>query len=164
MSARTRMQAVMLLAATLASAAPIARAERPPAAGIAEDGRFPAAGGFSPGEFRFTPTVPDDGLGTAGGWQEATARLRIVDMRHLMPRIWSCLLTVGMPLRTAGEGSIAPETAAIRSAAIATQASSAVMHRQPEWLPAAYCKQLGDEMTALFRGQHPRLGARARGR
>lgn len=151
---------ILLLAAILACIIPAARAGN----SLAPNEPFPAAGGFSPSEFRFVPAVADDGRDTGGGWQDATAKLRIVDMRHLIPRIWSCLITVGMPLRTTGEGPISPETAATRSAAIATQASAAVMRRQAEWIPAAYCKQLGDEMSALFLIQHPRLGARVRGR
>lgn len=151
------------LAICVAGLCASAAAERPPVESAGPSAPFAAAGGFSVGEFRFVPTVPDDGQGPAGGWQEATAKLRIVDLRHLVPRIWSCLMTVGMPLRTASEGRIPAEEAALRAATVATQASSAVMHRQAEWIPAVYCKRFGDEMLLLFQGRYPRLGARVRG-
>lgn len=153
----------MLLAICVAGLCATAAAELPPVERVGPGALFAVAGGFSVGEFRFVPTVPDDGQGPAGGWQEATAKLRIVDMRHFVPRSWSCLMTIGMPLRTASEGRIPPEEAALRTATVATQASSAVMHRQAEWIPAVYCKRFGDEMLLLFQSRYPRLGARVRG-
>src|SRR5262245_1060787 len=53
--------------------------------------------GFASSVFKFTTTVPDDGEGKAGGWQEATATLNFFRWTSLLPEAWSCTVTVGMP-------------------------------------------------------------------
>jgi hypothetical protein len=119
-----------------------------------------AIGRFSPSIFKFVTTVKDDGQGEAGGWQEASADLSFVDTRTFIPRSWSCHLIIGMPLRVAVLGRIAPDSAAEMSADIATDASGVVMHSRPEWLTAEFCQALKVEMQGLFGERHPHLGAR----
>lgn len=119
-----------------------------------------AIGGFSPTLFHFVSTRADDGTDQGGGWQQAAASLNFVDGRHVIPQSWSCQLVVGMPLRTARDGRIAPERAAVVSAEVATIASSAVMRRQPEWIPSAFCVRFCEQMRLFFKDDHPTLGAR----
>lgn len=119
-----------------------------------------AIGRFSPSIFKFVTTVPDDGEGEAGGWQKASTDLNFVDTQTLIPHVWSCRITVGMPLRTVAHERISPESAAEMSANIATDASGVVMHSRPEWLTAEFCQALKVEMLAMFADLHPDLGAR----
>jgi hypothetical protein len=119
-----------------------------------------AHGGFSPAIFKFVTSVPDDGTGKAGGWQEAVATLKFTDMRHLLPDFWTCTIKVQMPIRAEKYGVITPDVAASMSAAASTTASVAVMHRQPKWIAAAYCVQFKDEMESTLNTTYPRLGAR----
>jgi hypothetical protein len=119
-----------------------------------------AIGGFSPSLFKFAPGVRDDGQDLAAGWQVANAELRFVDTRPVIPRIWSCHVTVGMPLRTAVLGRISPEAAAEMTADIATAASTRVMRSRQEWLSAEFCKAFKNEMNLLFFENHRGLGAK----
>ena len=119
-----------------------------------------AIGRFSPAAFRFVTTIEDDGKSGGGGWQEASTGLNFVDTRPVIPRIWSCRVTVGVPLRTVALGRVTSEMAAEWSASIATDASKVVMYRQPEWLIAEFCVAFKTEMNRLFSRAHPDLGAR----
>jgi len=119
-----------------------------------------AIGGFSPSLFRFVPGVRDDGQDPAAGWQVASAQLRFVDTRPVIPRIWPCHVTVGMPLRAEVLGRISSESAAVMTADIATTASARVMHRRPAWLTGEYCIAFAAEMNRLFFNNHRELGAR----
>jgi len=119
-----------------------------------------AIGHFLPSAFKFTTILPDDGKADPAGWQEASAKLNFADARSVIPRAWSCRMRVGMPLRTGGLGRISPETAAEMSADIAPDASGTVMHSREEWLAAEFCLAFKEEMTRLFRRDHPLLGAR----
>jgi hypothetical protein len=119
---------------------------------------------YSPSLFQFVTTIPDDGKGAGGGWQVATARLNFVDARQLlMPKTWSCIVEVGMPLRTAADGRISARYAAQVTADIATEASPRVMLLKPQWMQADFCDQFGEEMLRLFRKRYRTLGARATG-
>jgi len=120
-----------------------------------------ASGSFSSSLFTFVTTVQDDGKKEPGGWQEASAPLRFVDARGIIPRIWTCSLTIGMPLRAAAYGQISPVSAAEKSAFVATKASVNVMHRQEEWLTAEFCIAFKDEVNRIFRQDYKGLGARA---
>jgi hypothetical protein len=73
----------------------------PPWANAAEFERpfVSTRGGFSPAVFKFVTTVPDDGQGKAGGWQEATATLQFSDGRQVPTLLWTCTMRVGMPIR-----------------------------------------------------------------
>ncbi len=119
-----------------------------------------AAGGFSPAAFKFVPIVQDDREDEGAGWQVAVAQLKFVDTRHFIPRIWSCQMTVGMPLRSTALGRISPELAAEVTASIATEASTKVMHLKETWLTAEFCVGFTAEMNQLFLKKHPKLGAR----
>jgi len=116
-----------------------------------------AIGSFSPSAFKFATTVPDDGKADPAGWQEASAELNFVDTRSIIPHLWSCRVRVGMPLRTGALGPVSPESAAEMSAGIATEASGTVIHSRPEWLGAEFCVAFKEEMTRLFRRDHPSL-------
>lgn len=119
-----------------------------------------AIGRFSPSLFEFVTTTKDDGKDEAGGWQEASAQLKLVDTRPVISRMWTCRIRVGMPLRTAAMGRISPTSAAEMAADLATEASSGVMHRRPDWMTAEFCKAFKDEMNDLFLDRYDRLGAR----
>jgi hypothetical protein len=110
-------------------------------------------GGFSPSLFAFTTLVADDGEGLAGGWQEATATLNFRDLSYTPnPKSWQCRIKVGMPIRSTSNGIILPEYAAQISAAKATNASSIVMHSQPEWpIAEQFCRASMDEMLRGIR-------------
>lgn len=122
--------------------------------------REPIRGGFSPSIFLFVTTVPDDGQGKAGGWQEAVATLKFTDMRHLLPDRWTCTIKVQMPIRSEKYGVITPDVAASMSASAATSASVAVMHRQPRWIAVSYCIQFKDEVELTLNTVYKQLGAR----
>jgi hypothetical protein len=122
-----------------------------------------AVGGFSPSLFRFRVTVKDDGKKDSGGWQEATTELSFVDARLLLPKAWSCRVTVGMPLRAAAYGRLSADVAADVSASVATEASHDVIHRRPEWLTAEFCVEFFSEMRSLFKNNYLGLGVRVNG-
>jgi hypothetical protein len=117
-------------------------------------------GGFSPSVFKFVTTVPDDGQGKAGGWQEATATLTFSDGRQVPTLMWTCTIRVGMPIRPESYGVISPAVAASMSAAAATTASVAVMHRRPMWIPALYCIHFAKEVELNLKTTWSKLGAK----
>ena len=119
-----------------------------------------AVGSIPPSLFKFVPLVRDDKKDEGGGWQEASAKLRFVDVRGFIPRIWSCTLRISVPFRTAGLGRISPEYAAAATASVATTASTNIMPLQSEWLTAEFCVAFKNEMVRLFAEEHPLLGAR----
>jgi hypothetical protein len=106
---------------------------------------------FSASNFRFSTLVKDDGTGKAGGWQAASAVLKFGDWRGLVPNFWQCPLTVGVPIRAEVAGHISPEYAAQITAAVASDASSEVMHSRPAWVGAAYCLEFYEKMRQMFR-------------
>jgi hypothetical protein len=72
----------------------------------------PCAGvnGYSASIFKFVTTVPDDGTGDGGGWQEAKVILKMNRWTGLLPESWSCpQLTFGAPLRNKKQGKISAE-------------------------------------------------------
>ena len=119
-----------------------------------------STGAFSSSLFRFVTTIPDDGQGQGGGYQVASARLNFVDVRPFVPQTWSCLVQVGMPLRTEHDGTISSEYAAQITADVATAAAPLAMQRQSQWMPVAFCKKFGDEMRRLFREHYQTVGGR----
>lgn len=119
---------------------------------------------YSPSIFQFATTIPDPGTGEVGGWQMATTRLNFVDARRLLvPKTWSCVVEVGMPLRTMHDGRISARYAAQITADIATEASPLVMQRRSQWLVADFCSEYGKEVLSIFRRRYPSLGVRAKG-
>jgi hypothetical protein len=119
-----------------------------------------AVGGFSPSLFEFKTVIKDDGKDEAGGWQEVSTKLRFVDTRYLVARMWTCSVKVGVPLRTSAKGQISPGDAAIVTAEIATDASADVMHRKEEWLTGEFCIEFREEMKKLFFKRYSNLGAK----
>jgi hypothetical protein len=121
-----------------------------PSAAVAEEVEIQAS--VSPSVFTFETTIPDDGKGDGGGWQEAKAKIPISDPRGSMFRGWICKIHVEMPLRTKANGSISADRAAKASADVATKAWKKVMPRQPpgEWAPGAFCVQFRAEMETIF--------------
>jgi hypothetical protein len=117
-------------------------------------------GSFSSSVFKFVVTVPDDGKDKAGGWQEAVATLKFSDGRQLPTDNWTCTIKVQMPIRPENYGIISPAVAASMSAAAATTASGAVMHRRPMWIPALYCIHFAKEFELTLNTTWSKLGAR----
>jgi hypothetical protein len=117
-------------------------------------------GGFSPSIFKFVVTRPDDGKDKAGGWQEAVATMNFSDGRQLPTDRWTCTIKVGMPIRPENYGVISSAVAASMSAAAATTASKAVMHRRPMWIAASYCIHFAKEVQLTLNTTWSKLGAR----
>ena len=111
----------------------------------------PQAGKFAASLFKFKTTVADDGSDKGGGEQQADTVLTFMDWRGLVPKFWTCNITVRMALRTELRGTISAEKAADITAKVATRASADVMHTQPEWLPALFCSRFRDRMTEIFK-------------
>jgi hypothetical protein len=107
--------------------------------------------GFSPAVFKFSTTIPDDGEGKGGGWQEATTTLNFYRWTSLIPEFWDCTVTVGIPLRTAVNGKVSAQTAATITAGVASQASLTVMNIKPELPKGIFCFSLKEEMKSLFK-------------
>lgn len=108
-------------------------------------------GAFLPSQFPFKTTIEDDGTGLGGGWQEATATLKFFRWTGFFPENWECpALTIGMPLRTQGNGKVPASTAASITAAVATQASANVMDIKPELPQGIFCSKFKEEMKRLF--------------
>ncbi len=107
---------------------------------------------FDASLFRFSPWVLDDGRGVAGGTQRASALLHFVDTRTswINPDRWDCRITVSMPIRHRIYGVITPERAAEMSAGVADAASNFVIHSQPKWIAALFCRKFADKMEELF--------------
>ena len=119
-----------------------------------------AVAGFSSALFKFKTTIPDDGQGEAGGWQQAMAALNFVDTRQSPPQSWSCPVTVELPIRTSTRGVISPTQAAEMSAQAATVTSSVVMHSRDSWLPSLFCIKFKEGMVKAFAALYPGCGGR----
>lgn len=134
-----------------------------PSANATHHARPPEAvqvGSFSPSVFKFVVTIPDDGKDKAGGWQEAVATLNFSDGRQVPTLMWTCTIKVGMPIRPENYGVISSAVAASMSAAAATTASKAVMHRRPMWIPALYCIHFAKEVESTLNTTWSKLGAK----
>ena len=129
-----------------------------PGNGAEDTAPDPLAGGFSPSVFKFIQIIADDGMDVAGGWQEAAAQLKFFRWTSILPESWSCSIRTGMPLRTEKYGIIFADSAAAKTAQIATDAAHNLAPK--ELLPAVYCKALAMEMMRLFGIKYPQLGAR----
>lgn len=120
-------------------------------------------GSFSASLFKFTTTLADDGTDKGGGYQEATANnVKFVDGRQDPPAAWTCNIWVGMPLRTVGDGKISAGRAAEIAADVLTVTSSITMRNKPAWVPGAFCKQLGVDMSKSFQSLYGSVGGSAR--
>lgn len=125
-----------------------------------------AVAGFSASLFNFKTTLEDDGKDEGGGEQEASAKLKFIDSRPFIPEIWTCDVTIKMPLRTAKRGTVSAKEAAKIAAKITTRASTTVMHSQSSWQPTLFCSKFGNEMQNLFNHdpEFKGLGGRASAR
>lgn len=117
--------------------------------------------GFSASLFKFQTIVEDDGKDSAGGWQQTNAILGFSDGRgNIVPQVWTCNVTIGMPLRTTLDGAISASKAAQIAAKVTTDASGAVMDKQTNWLPALFCIAFERAMRDIFKDKYKSLGAR----
>ncbi len=112
---------------------------------------------YSPSEFPFVTTVPDDGTDKAGGWQEAKANLEFIKKRRGGGSTWICSLTVGMPLRGEKMGKISASLAAEMSADIAEEAAYEMDFNLPV---DTFCRRFRTGMLAAFKAKYPNLGSR----
>jgi len=117
--------------------------------------------GFSASLFNFKTVVEDDGEGKGGGEQMANATLTFIDGRQLFPEMWTCNVTIRMPLRTEAFGKISAQQAAKIAASVSTRASKDVMHSQSSWQPTLFCIRFGNRMQEIFDKDYKGLGGRA---
>ena len=116
-------------------------------------------GKFSASLFKFTTTIPDDGEGKGGGWQNATATLNFEDTRS-SPSAWSCKIIVQLPIRGETRGYISSSKAAEMSADVATMTSMALMGSRGKWIPSLFCGQFKPGMVKVFGILYPGSGGR----
>jgi len=128
--------------------------------GTAQEAVCPQAGNvisyFRTNQFLpFVTTVPDDGEGPAGGWQQWSGVLTLADG---ITDVYSCSVTIGMPLRTSAIGMIPSFVAAHYSAEVANEAADALW---PTPLPQGiFCTRFINQMQTLFGANLSSLGAR----
>jgi hypothetical protein len=123
--------------------------------------------GYGPLAFKFVVTMEDDGKDGAGGWQKATTKLSFTRVKPAddsdgcnpggTTEVWTCGLTIGMPVRTHLE-TISTTEAAKRSAWGATKAGDEVkrLSNEPK---DRFCTRYRDEMKKLMNKKW-NLGAR----
>jgi hypothetical protein len=76
-----------------------------PAASVADEPKpWDASVFIHPNVFKFVTTLPDDGKGEGGGWQEAKAKVPIADTRASPSVRWDCKIKVGMRPRSLAPG------------------------------------------------------------
>jgi hypothetical protein len=122
----------------------------------------PQMGWISPDAFHFVTVLPDDGKGSAGGWQSSPAVLSFRRWTGLLPEAWTCpQFTIGMPVRTQ-MGVISPSYAASVSAAVANLAMDRIMHPPNNIDPpqGVACNQLKPTMQQIFDTVYGPLGAK----
>lgn len=117
-------------------------------------------GPFGASIFKFVTIVADDGTSDPGGWQEATANLRIVRINVIIPETWFCPVKVGMPLRTTVNGTISSGYAASVSAEIANKAATKVRREEPDLPQGIFCLRIYTNMKSFFSSDYKTLGAR----
>jgi hypothetical protein len=106
--------------------------------------------------------IPDDGTGSAGGWQTAAAVLSFKRWTGLLPEAWTCpSFTIGMPLRTQNAAITASYAASV-SAAVANVAMGQIMHPPGgvDPAPGVACSQLKPTMQQIFNTVYGTLGAK----
>jgi hypothetical protein len=66
-----------------------------------------------------------------------------------------------MPIRNQAEGRITPSRAALYSAEVANAVVDPLLESRASWnnQGVVFCAQLRDEMEAMFKKLHPKLGA-----
>lgn len=88
------------------------------------------------------------------------AVLRVVDTRSslLDPDVFNCRILVEMPIRHHAIGIITPDHAAEMSASAADAAATVVIHSQPGWISALFCRRFAGQIQAELNALN--LGAR----
>lgn len=112
---------------------------------------------FSPSEFPFVTTVPDDGLGKGGGWQVAKANLEFIKKRAGGASTWYCSFTIGMPLRNEAYGKISATRAASFSVNVTEEVAYEMDYNLP---PGIFCERYILQVRTTFPAMYPNLGER----
>jgi len=112
---------------------------------------------FSPSEFPFVTTIPDDGTGPAGGWQVAKANLEFIKKRRGGSTMWTCPLTIGMPLRNHAYGKISANRAATMSVDVTEEVASGMDFNLPQGI---FCDRFVKGVDTTFPSKYPDLGSR----
>jgi hypothetical protein len=113
--------------------------------------------------YTFHETLPDDGTGDGGGWQEGTATLEFTEHTGLFSSYsYSCTMRVGMPLRAKLPGRISARFAQQIATEITLDAAANVKDTRSTWVGQgeAFCVQLHDEMLRLFSSSFRNYGVR----
>ncbi|HVK62903.1 MAG TPA: hypothetical protein VM694_00420, partial [Polyangium sp.] len=108
---------------------------------------------FSPSEFPFVTTLPDDGTGDGGGFQVAKANLEF--KRTSTGSVWYCGITIGMPLRNHHYGKISASRAADISVDVTEEAAAKMKYDLP---PGTFCIMFVPAVEAAFQSMYPKLG------
>ena len=114
---------------------------------------------FSPSEFPFVTTIPDDGTDKGGGSQEAKVNLRFD--RALLPysaETWYCAFKIQMPLRTEFMGKVSAKRAADFSVEVTESVALDMLESKVS--TAIFCFQFTKNVLAAFESKYPLLGAR----
>ncbi|AUX39385.1 hypothetical protein SOCE26_007760 [Sorangium cellulosum] len=113
---------------------------------------------FDPRAFRFVTIVSYDGIGVAGGWQEAKADLFFA---HNQEGDAACKVRVGMPLRAEAWGNISAATAAVYTANVANACTAELYKGGGEdFPPGVFCELFIACLKKEFPREHIGLGAR----
>ena len=108
---------------------------------------------FKSSDFPFVTIVADDGTKTPGGWQATHTTLIFV-----YDDIVSCLVGIGMPLRTELMGAISASKAARLSAGVANDVAAVMW--PTELPPGVFCSKFKEKFFQEFKSQYPNLGIR----
>lgn len=112
---------------------------------------------FSPSEFPFVTTIPDDGTDKGGGRQVAKANLEFVKKRRSGSSTWLCGITIEMPLRNQVYGKISASRAAGFSVAVTEDVAESMDFDLP---PGIFCSRFVAGVKAAFPSTYPNLGER----
>jgi hypothetical protein len=113
--------------------------------------------------YTFHETLPDDGKGDGGGWQEGTATLEFMEHTGIFSSYsYSCTMRVGMPLRAKIPGRISARLAQRIAMEVTLDAAGDVKDTRSTWVEQgeAFCIQLHDEMLRLFSSRYRNYGVR----
>ncbi|AUX39933.1 hypothetical protein SOCE26_013280 [Sorangium cellulosum] len=115
---------------------------------------------IDPRAFNFATIVAYDGIGVAGGWQETKAYLAF---GHDGEGDSTCMVHIGMPLRSEEWGTISSDRAAQISADVANWSADIVYEkdRGAQLPPGIFCNRFKSRMVERFAsGLYKGLGAR----
>ncbi|WP_441290025.1 hypothetical protein ACSRUE_05030 [Sorangium sp. KYC3313] len=115
---------------------------------------------IDPRAFDFVTIVAYDGIGVAGGWQEAKAYLAF---GHNNEGDSTCMVHIGMPLRSEEWGAISSDRAAQISADVANWSADTVYEKDSgaQLPPGIFCKTFKSRIVERFISDfYKGLGAR----